>query len=149
MLISVWLASLSIMYWVIFAPYDFMIEEEVILYTSIYHAIQKICWCSAMSWLIWACHNGYGGIINSLLSLKIWRIFGLLSYCMYLIQNQVITYNFGTTRTPFYFSFYNLVIIIILVQIIHLIIIIIITDASTIIDHSINISNFNTSLCHN
>lgn len=102
-----WLAAFAAFYWTIFSPYDFLLEVEILFNTALYQGIHRPVWCIAMSWVVWACHNGYGGPVDTFLSMKLWRPIARLSYCMYLVQSQFITYDAAVSRTPFYFSRYH------------------------------------------
>ncbi|XP_061727410.1 O-acyltransferase like protein-like [Cydia pomonella] len=50
-------------------------------------ALYRACWALALSWLIIACTQGYGGPVNWFLSLGLWRYVARVSYALYLFSN--------------------------------------------------------------
>lgn len=63
--------------------------------STIFHIIAPIIWTLAFCWLTIACHYGYGGFINTFLSMKLFMIFGKASYMVYLAHFQVLFTIFG------------------------------------------------------
>uniref|UniRef100_T1IWL8 Acyltransferase 3 domain-containing protein n=1 Tax=Strigamia maritima TaxID=126957 RepID=T1IWL8_STRMM len=72
---------------------------------SIYHAFSRSLWSLMLCWVIFACKNGYGGIINYILSLPLWQPLSRLSYCAYLIHVLVITVAYGRADVTTHFSY--------------------------------------------
>ena len=58
---------------------EFTLEVVDYFYLSI-----RILWPFAICWIIYACHNGFGGIVNKILSAKILIPFSNLSLGIYL-----------------------------------------------------------------
>ncbi|XP_011298499.1 nose resistant to fluoxetine protein 6-like [Fopius arisanus] len=54
--------------------------------TSFYMALHRTAFGIGIAWLVVACCTNHGGIINRILSLKIWQPFSKLSYCAYLLN---------------------------------------------------------------
>ncbi|PNF21731.1 hypothetical protein B7P43_G10364 [Cryptotermes secundus] len=73
---------------------------------SNYAAYSPIISSLALSWLIWACFTGHGGLLNELLSSKCLVIFSRISYSVYLTQFAVFFYNVGSIRTSEKFSIF-------------------------------------------
>ncbi|XP_036144154.1 nose resistant to fluoxetine protein 6-like [Monomorium pharaonis] len=63
---------------------------ESVLITAIYVAFHKTFWTIGIAWIVIACSTKHGGIVNKLLSLKIWIPLSRLTYCAYLIHPIVI-----------------------------------------------------------
>ncbi|KAL0831538.1 hypothetical protein ABMA28_002332 [Loxostege sticticalis] len=61
-------------------------------------------WAASVGWLVFACKHGYGGPVNWLLSLHIFKILGRLSYSMYIIHFPIIYLINATTLQPIYFA---------------------------------------------
>lgn len=53
---------------------------------------------------------GPAGVINTVLSLRMWMPLGRLTYCIYLTHAAVILYNISGLRQPQYFSYHTMVI---------------------------------------
>ncbi|XP_033747494.1 nose resistant to fluoxetine protein 6-like [Pecten maximus] len=76
--------------------YNASLETSVI-----YLAFSRFAWSLAVAWVIFACSTGYGGIINSLLSWKVWAPLGRLTYCAYMIHPMLLYIFFGQSFTYF------------------------------------------------
>ncbi|XP_055326387.1 nose resistant to fluoxetine protein 6-like [Sitodiplosis mosellana] len=64
----------------------------------------RVWWSLSVSYIIFACVNGQGGIINWLLSLPRWQPISRLSYNLYLIHIPVIAIIHANRQVPWYFS---------------------------------------------
>ena len=51
-----------------------------------YNCFSKTLWSLALGWVIFSCHKGYGGVVNSFLSWKAWIPLSKLTYAAYLIH---------------------------------------------------------------
>lgn len=65
------------------------------LIASIFYTICPIIWASSVCWTIIACHHGYGGFINKILSLKVFVVLGKASYFIYLTHFIVLFLFYG------------------------------------------------------
>lgn len=54
------------------------------VWKGLYHALPRVAWPAALGFIVFACHFGYGGIINWFLSLSQWQPISRLTYSMYL-----------------------------------------------------------------
>jgi len=72
-------------------------------------AFGRLAWAMGVSWVMFACITGYGGIINSFLSWALFAPLSKLTYCTYLIHIDVIFLFFYNTKRPMYFSEYTIV----------------------------------------
>lgn len=71
--------------------------------SATYISLVRSAWSLTIGWIIFLCSNGYGGCINTFLSLNIWKPICKLSYCIYLIHVFVQIYLIAQQRTPGYF----------------------------------------------
>ncbi|XP_018319862.1 nose resistant to fluoxetine protein 6-like isoform X2 [Agrilus planipennis] len=76
--------------------------------TSIWTALHKPAFAFCIFWIVFACENGYGGIINKFLSSSIFQIFSRLAYSMYLIQFIPMLLDLTQIRAPIYFNHYTM-----------------------------------------
>ncbi|CAL8129603.1 unnamed protein product [Orchesella dallaii] len=51
-----------------------------------YAGLSRVGWGVSISWVIFACMKGYGGLINSFLSWSVFMPLGRLCYCVYLVS---------------------------------------------------------------
>ena len=97
-----WVVSLVTLFLVLFGEYGTISGIEPMNKTSriLYVAFSKILWSLAIGFVIYACVNSYGGIINDFLSYSLWIPLSKLSFCAYLVQYSVIDTYFYTQDHP-------------------------------------------------
>lgn len=52
----------------------------------LYAGLSRVAWGLVVSWVIFACIKGYGGLVNSFLSWSVFMPLGRLCYCVYLVS---------------------------------------------------------------
>lgn len=63
-------------------------RKQRFAFEIIFRPVWGICIC----WVIWACHFGYGGIINYFLSIKYFVTLSKIGYGIYMIHWCVLTF---------------------------------------------------------
>jgi hypothetical protein len=63
-----------------------------------YGALAPLLWSLSICWIVYACSNGCGDLINSFLSSKPLIVISKLSYAIFLIQFLIFFYTVGVTR---------------------------------------------------
>ncbi|XP_066939051.1 nose resistant to fluoxetine protein 6-like [Macrobrachium rosenbergii] len=104
-----WLIATATGLAVIFGMYDYNQIGKYPGYNwadSIFYAsLHRLAWGLALVWVVFACHYGYGGYVNSFLSHPSWQPLSRLTYSMFLvaipIQTIIFLYN---DFYPLYFS---------------------------------------------
>ncbi|XP_055370764.1 uncharacterized protein LOC129605191 [Condylostylus longicornis] len=106
---AAWLMSVSIILAIVFGPYSRYQNGDVAttLEAAFYESFKRFSWAVALSWIVFSCQKGYGGIINSFLSYSFWTVLGRLTYCMYICHMFVLMLNFGRLKTNMYFKDYD------------------------------------------
>lgn len=61
-------------------------------------------WALALSWIIYACYKGYGGIINWILSFPIYQTLAKLTFAIYLLHYPLLILVKASIRTPEYWN---------------------------------------------
>ncbi|XP_003725937.2 nose resistant to fluoxetine protein 6 [Strongylocentrotus purpuratus] len=61
-----------------------------------YGCLKSLAWTLALSWVVFTCHYGYGGVINRFLSWSLWIPLSRLTFCAYLLHPAVIYLYTGT-----------------------------------------------------
>lgn len=107
-----WILTAAILYGVTMAPYysvhGFAMSTNIAEGAS-YEAFSKIGWGLMLSWIVFSCYHGYGGVVNSFLSNPLWQPLARLSFTMYLSHLLVISVIQHNTQTSQYFSHFALV----------------------------------------
>ncbi|KAM8871897.1 O-acyltransferase like protein-like [Synchiropus picturatus] len=103
-----WMSSLSVLALVVGLGFFFYQDPDPSATgPAFYHGLHRMLWVTALSWVILACEEGYGGFITSLLSLKFWVPLANLSYAAYLIHPFIIYIFTGLQETPVHYSDIN------------------------------------------
>ncbi|XP_065182327.1 nose resistant to fluoxetine protein 6-like [Sycon ciliatum] len=79
---------------------EFLSKEAMILYVT----FARPAWSLGLAWMVWACHSGYGNIINSLLSMSFWIPLSRLTYSVYLVHFMAILVGYGSLLKPFAYT---------------------------------------------
>ncbi|KAL0839333.1 hypothetical protein ABMA28_016072 [Loxostege sticticalis] len=74
-----------------------------------YASLSRLSWGIANGWLIIACVTGNGGILNKLLTWKVFTPFARLTYSAYLVNGLVELFYMGQLRHPLHITTYSLV----------------------------------------
>uniref|UniRef100_UPI0037E86879 O-acyltransferase like protein n=1 Tax=Semicossyphus pulcher TaxID=241346 RepID=UPI0037E86879 len=103
-----WFCCLSLMAVLVGLAY---ILRETPAYPSVPHAVyqglHRPLWALAVTWIIVACEEGYGGFINRLLSLDVWVPLSNISFACYLTHPVFIILYIGLQETPIHYSDIN------------------------------------------
>ena len=63
-----------------------------------YIMLSRFTWGVGLALIVFACHNGYGWVVNDFLSMKFWIPLSRLSYSAYLIHPIILSVTIYTTR---------------------------------------------------
>uniref|UniRef100_A0A8C9Y9T5 O-acyltransferase like n=1 Tax=Sander lucioperca TaxID=283035 RepID=A0A8C9Y9T5_SANLU len=103
-----WFCCLSLMAVVVGLAY---ILRETPAYPSVPHALyqglHRPLWALAVTWIILACEEGYGGKPRSLLSFEFWVPLSNISFACYLTHPVFIILYIGMQQTPIHYSNIN------------------------------------------
>ncbi|XP_038590528.1 O-acyltransferase like protein-like [Micropterus salmoides] len=103
-----WFCCLSLMAVLVGLAY---ILRETPAYPSVPHALyqglHRQLWALAVTWIILACEEGYGGFIKSLLSLGVWVPLSNISFACYLTHPVFIILYIGLQETPLHYTDIN------------------------------------------
>jgi len=72
--------------------------------SGLYSACHRFVWGSAVAWVIYACHNRRGGIINTILSWKVWMPLSRLTYGAFLMHMEIIYIHTLMKETPIHYQ---------------------------------------------
>ncbi|KAI8126611.1 hypothetical protein FF38_01059 [Lucilia cuprina] len=108
--ITGWLLAFGVMLTDLWGPYWRIRPENPdspIYEGAIFEPLSRTSWALAIGWIVWACYNGHGGIINDFLSWGFFTGFSRLTYCMYVIHRIVQLVNAARLQTDTHFSDYD------------------------------------------
>lgn len=92
----------TIYYWNLGAPYTQ-------LQASLYYNLCQVLWPLSMGWVILACTLGYGGIINDILSAKLFVPLGRITYMTYLSHILIVYFYAASFHQTLELNALNLV----------------------------------------
>ena len=72
-----------------------------------YLMLDRFTWSVGVALMVFACHNGYGWIVNDFLSMKIWIPLSRLTYSAYLVHYIVLFAIIDSVREPHTYSDYT------------------------------------------
>ncbi|KAM9820950.1 O-acyltransferase like protein-like [Neosynchiropus ocellatus] len=99
-----WICSLSLLALVVGLSYALMdTPDHPSAPHAIYQGLHRLVWVTALTWVVLACEEGYGGFIMSLLSSKFWVPFSNLSFSCYLIHPLIVYLYLGLQETPIHY----------------------------------------------
>ena len=70
----------------------------------LYNMFSRTGWGVAVGILLYACHHGYGGLINSFLSMPFWIPLSRLTYTAYLVHPIVLVIIIGSEKDTMYYT---------------------------------------------
>ncbi|XP_074658676.1 nose resistant to fluoxetine protein 6-like [Tubulanus polymorphus] len=101
-----WIIGIACIYWPVFGLHGSYNGHRMSqTMTNLYYSCHNTVFAIGLGWVIFACQNGYGGVVNSFLSWRGFLPLGRLSYCAYLVHPIVILYGGLTLRTPVYLNY--------------------------------------------
>ena len=100
--IFAWQAAFLAAFAVVYGLHQARQTHNMSLFSAtMYNTFQRLAWNGALAWVIFSCAKGYGGIINEFLSWPAFAPLSRLTFCTYLIHQNVITMFFKTVMSSF------------------------------------------------
>lgn len=108
-----WIFSISALFTVVLGYFPFQQSENFLdipnAINATYNAFYRSCWAIAIAFIIFACHNGSGGVIRWFLCLQIFQPLAKMSLSMYLSHRIYQIISIASIRQPIYLSASNLI----------------------------------------
>jgi hypothetical protein len=107
-----WILSISLMVSIVFGYFPFQVITEnstTRVGNALYNATFRVGWGFAISWIIFACQNGTGGIIRWFLCLRQWQPIGRMGLSLYLVHRVYEIASISQQKQTSYFDFVTVV----------------------------------------
>ncbi|CAH2108553.1 unnamed protein product [Euphydryas editha] len=100
-----WVISLGLIASTFYASYATMqLDWDNQTADNFINSFMRLIWCIGLSWIIFACVKGYGGPINWLLTLSVWKLPARISFAMYLYHYPITFIVAGSQLATVHFS---------------------------------------------
>ena len=97
--IAMWVVALAIFTAILFGLYPTWQGHVLSTIENIaFYTLSRFAWGVALAIVIFTCHNGYGGIVNRFLSMKLWIPLSRLTYSVSLINPIILNIIFDSRR---------------------------------------------------
>lgn len=107
-----WFSAITLMMICLWGPYWRALpkySDASIVEGALYESLVRCTWTLCLTWVVWACYNGYGGLVNDFLSWNGFTIFGHLSYSIYVTHRIIQFVNVARLQHDMHFSNYDAV----------------------------------------
>jgi peptidoglycan/LPS O-acetylase OafA/YrhL len=102
---TMWVASGLILVPTLYGLYFIWHGHELTRVENIlYITFSRFSWAVGLALIVFACHNGYGGYINTFLSLKIWTPLARMTYNAYLVHLIIIRVFYGQIQSAIHLT---------------------------------------------
>lgn len=106
-----WTWSLASMLIIVFINYPLIQLDSTAtpLEFGLYDALSRVIWSIALCYIIFACINNHGGVVNSILAHPLLKPISRICYSIYLMHFFVIRMTMASIKSSVYFSELNAV----------------------------------------
>ncbi len=110
---SLWAAALATGLSVVYAldTYEHMVwgTQPSDAANVLNNTLSRSAWALALGWLVFACHHGYGGFVDRLLSWEAFGPLGRLAFNVYLLHYPLLPLIFAQFTYPVVLSHWTVV----------------------------------------
>ena len=94
----IWEAVLLLFFALVYAPYETDLEDASSgkPTTRFWYACSHMMWGLCLSWLVFACCRGLGGIVNDFLTWSGWSVIAKISFMTYLVHMDIMFIFFAS-----------------------------------------------------
>ena len=107
--LGLWLVAAGCCFSTVYGLYSSWHGHNLSLAENVsYYMFSRFVWSLGLALMVFACHYGYGWVINDFLSMKVWIPLSRLTYTAYLIHPIIMTVIFASLRDPFTYTDYTI-----------------------------------------
>uniref|UniRef100_A0AAF5Q6L7 Acyltransferase n=2 Tax=Wuchereria bancrofti TaxID=6293 RepID=A0AAF5Q6L7_WUCBA len=99
-----WIFASIACFWAIFGLYPALQGWDWRIYHLFYGGFHRTIFALSMAWLIYACHTGSGGMINRILSMKLFIPLSSLCYSVYLVHMVLVVFTYLLVPFPIVYT---------------------------------------------
>jgi hypothetical protein len=103
---AMWICAISVLFAVVLGYFPFQQADKFFAIhravNAIYNAMYRSCWAIGIAWIIFACHNGSGGVIRRFLCLPHFQPLARMSLSVYLTHRVHQILSVSSIRQPIY-----------------------------------------------
>ena len=100
-----WIVAGFIMWWALYGlVFQWHGHTPSMFENVIYIAFSRLTWAIGLVLIVFACHNGYGWVINSFLSMPIWTPLSRMTFNAYLVHPIVLSVVYGQLQTSIHYT---------------------------------------------
>ena len=111
---ATWLMSAGCCFSVVYGLYSSWHGHTLTLAETVsFFMFSRFTWSVGVALMVFACHNGYGWIINDFLSMELWTPLSRITYSAYLVHPVVVNAISRTLPEPFTYTDYTMAVYIV------------------------------------
>ena len=111
---AMWVVAAGCCFSVVYGLYSSFSTHELTRVENVsYGMFSRFTWSVGVALMVFACHNGYGWVINDFLSMKVWIPLSRLTYSAYLIHPLVVESIEHSLREPVTYTDYTIAVYIV------------------------------------
>lgn len=103
--VVMWCVACFVMFWLVYGLYFTWNGHVPNRFENfLYIVFSRFLWAVSLSVIVFACHNGYGWLINSFLSMKLWIPLARMTFNAYLLHPIVMTVIYGQLQISLHYT---------------------------------------------
>ena len=103
--VAMWCVSGFVMFWLTYGLYFTWNGHTPHRFENfLYIVSSRFLWAASLALIVFACHNGYGWVVNSFLSMPVWTPLSRMTFNAYLVHPIMMTVVYGQLQTTLHYT---------------------------------------------